>query len=78
MRVLGMKSKSSPIHRATEEQKEAINLTLAMAEEEGVKVASVQHTPYCGPGSAGDLGAITVDADGRIYRHVYRDGTIGR
>lgn len=76
MRTTGLRGRSSPMNRATPEQVAAIEQERIASQREGVQRFAVHHSPYCGPGSAGDKGAITVDNDGRIRCWVYPDGFV--
>lgn len=77
MKVLGMRARWSPMQRATEAQREAIERLIAEARTEGaVHVLTVRHSSWIGHGCPADHGAITVDTDGRIFAEVYPDGRV--
>lgn len=77
MKVIGMRARSSPIHKATDAQRTKIDELIETARREGVHTVTVRYTTWIGPGCAAEHGAITIDADGRIYALVYPDGAAG-
>ena len=77
MQVLGMKARWSPMPNASEPQREAIEGLIAEARSEGeIHTMTVRHSVWIGHGCLADHGAITVDADGRIYANVLPDGSV--
>ena len=77
MKVVGMKARWSPMQGASEQQREAIEGLIAGARDEGeIGTITVRHSTWIGHGCLADHGAITVDADGRIYANVFPDGRV--
>jgi len=76
MKTTGLRGKSSPMNRATPEQRDSILGQRAIAERSGVNFFEVRYSTYIGPGCAAEHGAITVVTDGRIAGLVWKDGVI--
>ena len=75
MKIAGMRGKYSPMNDATPSQRESIQHILEDLTEEGnTHQAEVRYSTYIGPGCAADRHAITVIADGRIWRIVETSG----
>lgn len=75
VKTSGLRGKYSPLNRATEAQREAIERLVAEAKAgEARFLIEVRHPTYIGPGCAAEKGDITICVDGKIWRMVMPDG----